>query len=334
MASAPNVRIDTLQAGRALAALAVVGFHSALYVTNETGPLPQFVDVALRHGDLGVDFFFVLSGFIIYLTNRDQSSQPGWLAYFAQSRLTRIFLPYWPVAILLGLAYTLFPNVSEADRPWDWFTTITLLPTRQQSALAAAWTLQHELIFYALALTFLGIGRPILGCLVGAAAIVIAFFMGSGTLLAFPLIDLEFLFGIVAAWWILTVRAEFKWLFLTSGIAITVIYMIGHDNDRRILFGLGMTLIIIAAVQWERGGRLAVPRLLVTLGNASYAIYLIHLPLLSLLVRIIEDPLLALAACLVASVAAGCAYHVLVERPLLAFARRRFRKPEAGLEPA
>ncbi|HJQ17832.1 MAG TPA: acyltransferase [Allosphingosinicella sp.] len=327
MASAPNSRISTLQAGRGLAAIAVVAFHSFQYVGRQIAPLPVALAAPMSYGYLGVDFFFVLSGFIIYFTNHARASEPDWPARFLRSRLSRIYLPYWPIAIALGVAYMLLPQVSAGDRPWDWPTTLTLLPIPGgASAHALAWTLQHELVFYMLALLFLRVRLVLAGAMAAATAILVAALLGSGRWLAFPLIDLEFLFGIGAAWCVLSGRARHGRLLAAAGLLLASAYIAWNDRAFTLLFGLGVALILVPLVRLEQSGRIAVAKPWVFLGDASYAIYLIHLPLLSIVVRVAREPLPAAILCILASIAAGAAYHLSIERPLLAWARARSRR--------
>ena len=64
-ASTETGTLASLQAGRALAALAVVAFHLSIMMGEDRyGGVPVF-GAATRYGYLGVDYFFVLSGFII-----------------------------------------------------------------------------------------------------------------------------------------------------------------------------------------------------------------------------------------------------------------------------
>ena len=67
--------IRVLQSGRAFAALAVVAHHSALAVGAFSEPLPHVLAWVLEQGYLGVDFFFVLSGFIIYWSSQGKSAR-------------------------------------------------------------------------------------------------------------------------------------------------------------------------------------------------------------------------------------------------------------------
>ena len=59
-------QLASLQVGRGLAAMSVVFAHAALGTRDFVAPLPQIAQSVFSFGWLGVDFFFVLSGFIIY----------------------------------------------------------------------------------------------------------------------------------------------------------------------------------------------------------------------------------------------------------------------------
>src|SRR5262249_36486943 len=66
-----RVLLSSLQAARGVAALMVVGYHAQIAVSDFIDPMPTWVRAILDHGDLGVDFFFVLSGFIITYAHFD-----------------------------------------------------------------------------------------------------------------------------------------------------------------------------------------------------------------------------------------------------------------------
>jgi peptidoglycan/LPS O-acetylase OafA/YrhL len=77
----------------------------------------------------------------------------------------------------------------------------------------------------------------------------------------------------------------------------------------------------------ELAGRIEVPRWAVFLGAASYAIYLVHVPTISVVARIVawighSNWIDALLVVLCGATMAGIAYHVLVEAPLLRLLRR------------
>jgi peptidoglycan/LPS O-acetylase OafA/YrhL len=103
------------------------------------------------------------------------------------------------------------------------------------------------------------------------------------------------------------------------------------------VFGLGMALIIAASVQAESAGWLTIARPLVVLGNASYAIYLIHFPLMSMAtwrLRVLgADWGLALSTLICVSAIAGLAYHLGYEAPALRVAKRLIAGRSGRLQP-
>jgi peptidoglycan/LPS O-acetylase OafA/YrhL len=86
-----------------------------------------------------------------------------------------------------------------------------------------------------------------------------------------------------------------------------------------------MALIIAAIVKAEATGRLRVAWPLILLGNASYAIYLVHFPLMSATISRLRDLgvswVAALSALILLSTLAGLAYHLLYEAPALRAAK-------------
>lgn len=328
MQSAVPGKLLTLQAGRAVAALAVVLFHIRASVEEFITQLPTIVSAPFSYGYLGVDFFFVLSGFIIYHTNANYDPSGKWARHYASGRLLRIYTPYLPIGIGMGLIYSLLPELSASQREWGWFTTITLLPTPAEPALNVAWTLRHELVFYIFfCLAFLT-GRPF-AVITGWCSVIIATFLVAGSewtenpILA--VINLEFLFGMVAAKAVSWKRAGSASLFVLGLCCMLSFGLLAapiQEGEARILFGLGISLLLVPLVRLEMIGRMSVSAKLVLLGEASYAIYLLHTPIISLLVRLVPgDWLTASIACFVTVVAAGLAYHLAFEKPVIGLLR-------------
>jgi peptidoglycan/LPS O-acetylase OafA/YrhL len=293
--------IDVLQAGRAVAALAVVVHHAAASTESFTKGIPPTLQWLASYGYLGVDFFFVLSGFIIYHT-RGKS-----LERYARSRLARIFAPYLPVGVGIALAYTFFPFVSAGNRQWSWWATLTLLPIGGP-ALIVAWTLQYELVFYFVFGLFYR--RPVSG-MVGFGVLAAIASLWSRELL----LVVEFLFGVLAA-----VAIEKRWgkqplLFASAG------FIIDCFLGERIVFGLTMAFLVVALVRAEASERLRTPQSLSFLGAASYSIYLVHNPLCALAARLFDSWLFAFVSALLLGTIGGIAYHLWIEVPLLKLLR-------------
>lgn len=139
-------RLKELDAFRGLAILLVVLFHYTYTfdVSRALGyitfPLPVWF------GHLGVNLFFIISGFVIYMTLRKLNSVKA----FAISRFSRLYPPYW-VSVLLNLAlFALVPSHYVGFSPLDWVLNLTMVQELIGSKNIdwVYWTLTTELIFY------------------------------------------------------------------------------------------------------------------------------------------------------------------------------------------
>ena len=125
----------------------VVLYHTWIHCREAYG------DFTLGHifafGHAGVDFFFVLSGFIIFEAHRDDIGNPKRLSHYIERRVTRIYPLYW---VYSGF----YPSGRVACRPrvfptaYHIVTSFFLVPTREDPIMVDAWTLQHEMLFYTL----------------------------------------------------------------------------------------------------------------------------------------------------------------------------------------
>lgn len=299
--------IDSLQAGRGLAALAVV-FHHAAQAGRDLGGADFPGRSVMLDGYLGVDFFFVLSGFIIYHSTvaRGRSLQS-----YAAARFRRVYLPYWPLGIAIALYYVFNPAIHE----WSWFPTLTLFPVDADTALSVAWTLKHEILFYLLFGLFYFSGLlP-----VGLVAWVIAIMLGPDNL-PFRSLNLEFLFGI-AACILYQKRLASPLLLLVAVVPLGLWIALGGNEADRLLIGLAFGLAVAPVAQLEAKSKFHVSKILVALGAASYSLYLVHPIVVSIILRL---GVAIVPFGVAASLVAGFAYHFLVERRVI----RRRANPE------
>ncbi|MGC8476391.1 MAG: acyltransferase family protein [Acetobacteraceae bacterium] len=352
-------KLRGVEAGRGIAAVLVVLVHATDMLKGPTllGGLP--LDGLFKFGRAGVDFFFVLSGFIIYYVHRGDLGRPGQLGSYAWKRFARIFPTYWVVLAGLGVIILFYPERDPATTSWgNIWASILLLPRLQDPILGVAWTLRHELLFY---LLFAGLilnrtlGRVVLGIWAALLAWQIGvftftlhpWFTGMAGYLPFRVFNFEFFFGMGVAVLLARGPARAPGWFLILGTALFfgngLMESFGSVGPvewppHQLLYGVASAMALYGAVGLERAGRLSVPNWLFAIGSASYSIYLTHLiPLMTIqhflprlrgLVPLPRDPvfLLAVAACVIA----GVVFSRLVEQPLL----RALRDPLRSRRPA
>ena len=123
-----------LDALRGIAALLVLATHlqasiTGFYPSGWLASHPTLV-ATLEHGGIGVDVFFLISGFIVFLAARRVINAGKGVRLFLLKRFLRIFLPYWPIALALAAAYALLPGLSAGAEPIqvNWLKSLTLIP--------------------------------------------------------------------------------------------------------------------------------------------------------------------------------------------------------------
>lgn len=348
--------LRTLQIGRGFAALFVVLFHLNNSVWGVDKYFPHPFSQTLSFGNAGVQFFFVLSGFIIYLVHSSDVGVPRQLQQFVWRRFIRVYPVYWLVLIAFVATLAAEPQLGTSEQRTlpHLIASALLIPYPTEPVLSVAWTLTHEVLFYAMfAIAILNAraGRWLFaawqfGCLVNML-------IGSSDFpyrMVFSANNLLFSFGLLAAFSFKTWRCPSPgWIaaggvfaFIATGLHQVHAAAVAMPTDGHIIaYGLASAAIILGACSYERQHGLRAPRLLDALGDASYSIYLIHLPLLSLLAKALFASRLAtalpesisLVVLLSAVAAAGIAFSRLIEMPLNAvlIRQRRGTRPSHAL---
>lgn len=319
-------RFEWLEAMRGMAACWVLLHHAAQAARDFAGPLPTWAKL-LHNGYLGVDFFFVLSGFIIATSSQQlMTSGRGWRDY-ASARMVRIYVPYLPIGVAMLSLYALFPGVSQGTRTdIGLLTSLTLLPSSAPPALSVAWTLVHEVLFYALFSLFFVSRRALVALLAVWAAAIVAVWATktelsrAATYLLSPL-NLCFILGVLLAW---SPRRQVSGV-LGVSLGCVGSVLVGSQalsaEPSRLLVAVGFGAMLMAGCStWA--SRVSPGRVLLALGAASYSIYLVHNPVISVLARLhVRVPAVLLLLVGLGSLVAGLAYHFAFERYALRWAR-------------
>jgi peptidoglycan/LPS O-acetylase OafA/YrhL len=155
-AKAPGVSLNSLQVGRGLAALSVVAFHLSTALGDPRYGGTRVFSLYTRRGNLGVDFFFVLSGFIILHAHKADLGRPARLGRYLYRRFVRLYPIYWLYTLVLTtLVLTTLVAAGQAvvlklpQTLAGWVSAVFLIRLSQESPpLGVAWTLFHEVAFY------------------------------------------------------------------------------------------------------------------------------------------------------------------------------------------
>jgi exopolysaccharide production protein ExoZ len=342
-----------LQILRGVAAAMVVSHHYVASQVEREHEVRQWVE---DMGGSGVDIFFVISGFIMMITQSDPAKAVS-AKDFLWRRLVRIAPLYWALTVLAFLLALLAGNAVNSDFSLQKaLASMLFLPfgsgidmeTNAHTAyvIPMSWTLTYEWYFYLVFAVTLAFGLQPLARL-GVMAIWFAASVAIGLLLqpaslilqmASNPIVFEFLLGCLIA---ILYRKGYRLSGLQASVlAIIAAVLLGnifHQSafERILLWGIPAFMLIAAASLYQ-AGRLdfAVLSPLVRLGDISYSLYLSHFFCLALFVRLQDrlpyldkgfSPLsLALFMLLVLLVAEIC-YRCIEEPARKYFGRRRHR---------
>ncbi len=287
VSTAPN-RFIALDSLRGIAALFIVFYHM-----GDFGWVAGWTP--FRSGWMQVDFFFVLSGFVIAMSYGSRLAQgyPRWT--FLIIRLGRVFPLH--LAVVAGftlLEFTVFrPVLGESHGLWEWVRGAFLLDAFATGAgnfyAPVSWAVGVEMVLYALAALLFGRGAfatcvAVLLAAAGAWGMATQFkVFGFGFLIQRGLFD--FSIGVLA-WGIHRRLATFEpgavlltvaEIVLASAV-IWMLYLPGKDGSWVILAAPLYAMVVLVFAR-DRGlvARALHARPLVWLGQLSFALFMVHL---------------------------------------------------------
>ncbi len=333
-----------VQIMRAIAAALVVFGHAGQEMslmaakTGQSAPNLEFFNWAW-----GVDIFFVISGFIMMHTSSEHFGKPGASREFIRRRLIRIVPLYWLTTTAFVLTALLAPKILNVPPSslWHGIASYAFIPEANANGavrplLALGWTLNYEMFFYVL--FALGMLLPLRKGLMTLCAIFV-------TLLSFGALGpwhntqvdfwtsqllAEFLLGVGIG---LMARRGFALnglealLLCAAGVAGAIImgplWAMEADIPELARAGVPAAFLVTAAVLGPDVSRNKVTVWLAFVGDASFALYLIHpfaiRPLREIWLRVADGYLpmpLYLLAAVASAIAVAALVHLYVERPM------------------
>lgn len=343
-------KLRNVEAGRGLAAVLVVLFHTTKYYFDTPKYwLQGAFNGFFLFGHAGVEFFFVLSGFIMVWVHRRDVGKPERVGSFAWKRFSRIYPFFW---VILAITLVLVWRIPTLGKPFYRDPMVILqsfaLVGRDplHAVVFVSWTLWHEMVFYVFCAAV--IAAPTVG-LPAFILWTLACATNSLPSYVFGFINILFSFGVLVALalrrWTIPAPAAF----LAAGVSVFLgtAALVDYTTflpewSTRILFGAGAALALLGAIELERGGRLTAPRWLEILGAASFSIYLTHILTLTFLAKAamalhmnqwVPAPL-AFVGLAGSATLAGVAAHYLVERRVIALTAMLKRQVSPAVQPA
>jgi peptidoglycan/LPS O-acetylase OafA/YrhL len=333
---------NSLQACRAAACLLVVLYH-----TDSIFNLPKYFGerpfgALFNCGPIALDLLFVLSGFIILHTHRDDLGKPERLGNYLHRRFHRLYPTYWAVLLCVLPVFFLIPSFGDGSQRdlGVVLRSLFLAPIPSGNPIiVVSWSLSLEVLFY------LAFGALVLHRGFGLALFAAwAFVLWKAPWNEYPLTFLQnpyfipILGGMVACeivhrW---KIPEPLRWAWSGGAILLGVstcdgIGVVIPFNARIALLSGGCMLLLMGLAAEENRARIPVPRFICSLGDASYSVYLVHYPALSVFCKIAKSlsldakvPHQLLFVGLSASaIAVGMVFARVVELPL-----RRWKRPK------
>ncbi len=280
-------RLLLIQGLRAAAAMAVVAHH----LWHEAYGWPGLAWFGWLPWEAGVDVFFVISGFVMVHASARLFGVAGARGVFLRRRLARIVPLYWATTAAFLLAMGALPG--RVNTPWpdaaQLAASLVFLPWARpdgevQPVYSLGWTLNYEMFFYAVFALCLPLRRGIavaaVALMLGLAVLAGAVLPGLPVALAFwsdPLL-LEFGLGMGLA--VLVARGLAPPALVRLGMAVAglaLMVLLPLEWPRALRFGIGAGLLVAAAALGQAPRLPAMPgRWMGALGDASYALYLVH----------------------------------------------------------
>ena len=347
-------RLDLLDVLRFVAAMGVVASHWTFggVLHGKIQGVSELTPVAgpARYGYVGVQLFFLISGYVIVGSARGKSARQ-----FVVGRLARLYPAFW-VSVLITAAVTAVAGaVSHLSvSPAQVLVNLTMAPGLfgVEAVDSVYWTLVLELWFYALVAVALLAGRlETLIRLMPAWAVLIL----GATLLVGPDPSAPYVgayFAPFAGGVILASARREGWsgarvVGLAAALAVSVVRVtdlagvVQRNTGEPVSETVAAALVVacfavVAVVGHPRLSSIAVPGA-AAMGALTYPLYLLHADLgyisLSHLVRVVPVPV-AYAIALAGVLGLAWSVHVLVERRPAAFWVRTFDRAVGAVSDA
>lgn len=352
----PPLKLPSIQILRFLAAFLVIVGHAqgfaAAYADRFGYQHPQ---LRLFPWCIGVDIFFIISGFIMIITTYSEKDSSSSFSFFLLKRFFRVVPLYW---LILGLEITRIAAQGKTIPSWQsCFASFFFIPYDSQRNgilrpfYEIGWTLNFEMFFYFVLAAFvsLGLARCFFLTSITLCLFIISSYAFSSTFLPLSIwgnpLMIEFVLGMVlGVLYKLQIRISLVF-FICILFVFSLFFCFFSENDlnvswkqinlfqmgfqRLIFFGLPAFIICSGFCLCTNIFNKRLWKPFIFLGDSSYSLYLIHPLLLSgyfLFVFLFNLQLflpfnILLLFSIILSLLGGLFLYILIERPFLRFSK-------------
>lgn len=290
----------SIQALRALAAVLVMCFHFKSYINQS---FEGWGDKLFLNGDIGVDLFFVISGFIIYYITQDDNGGLASAKRFFLKRFCRVFPPYFAITLLvagnsieswLQTAKSLLFIPLDITQPAPWFGVAKLF---------VGWTLNYEFIFYTLftvCMLFRSSKNIVLFITLILAVAIPALINNTafspannynypGYLATFTnSLMLEFVVGTFTAWLVINKKITYgkniSYVLMTLSFVLFLFVVLSHcSRIGGLVYIISAFALVFTLANHESLYSFRAPKPVLATGKISFSLYLVHFRAKSLL---------------------------------------------------
>ena len=361
-----NRILNSIQVLRGIAALSVVLYHYGFYLVPTGG------DVNARPfswGGIGVDLFFVISGFIMVIVTHNSGSGFNATKSFMINRLSRILPVYYVILLFAFFTNGAMSTFHYEEKVQNLISALTFSPYMHETApmyiladglFNVRWTLSYELYFYVAFSACLLFSRKLIPLALWFITPVAICFLSIGNItfstkgynfdsvfiefITNPII-LEFGMGIVTGllYLRLSKNGRAPHIIMTTSLVALVITGIGTNilTMYNLLSGFAFSLLVLALSLSEKFFHSQWIRFVVFLGNISFSLYLIHNPLASFMSKKVEKYIpgmmhsaLGVTIMLMAAILAACISHKYLEIRLSKFIKSKIESRFINSNPA
>lgn len=339
MTKKTNKKLSLVQIARALAILFVLlGHANTLFYQNFQY---QWFNMAQWGRTGGVDFFFIVSGFMIYYLYSKNIGVTGKAKDFLLKRVLRIFPMYWVFTLAALSMFFIFPQLGDGHetKPIVILKALVLVPG--DPILVVTWSLSNIMLFYVL-FTFLiykpKLAKPLLAIWIAISLLTAFKTPGFSKLdgFLFNFNNMEIVCGSLVAHLILNFKIKFPKIILLSGFLLissvwTNNVVNGTNETTYFYYCVAAMLIMLGISSIDLNKDIETPAPLQFLGDASYSIYISHGPLLQFYILLLKKlnvisivgilPSMCIAITL--SILSGCLVYIILEKPVSSFVKRK-----------